>query len=63
MTAGLNSLDWFGELPPLRLVLLKFQDQAGEEQKGVDSWDKVVLYLDGKLGFKYPGAMSEGDCV
>lgn len=52
--AGLNAL---------KLALTKYKDENGEEQKGIGSWEQVVLYVDTdkEIAFKHPGVMTQGD--
>lgn len=49
----------------IKLSLMKYRDENGEEQKGIDGWEKVVLCVDGGEGvaFPYPGAMTQGECM
>jgi len=47
-------------LNALKLALMKYKDENGEEQKGIGSWEQVVFYSD-EGNFKFPGAMTQGD--
>ncbi len=47
------------------LPLIQYKDQNGESQKGIDSWEAVILYVDGEkdVQFPHPGAMKQGDIL
>lgn len=50
-------------LSALKLALTKYKDENGEEQKGIGSWEQVVLFIDSdkEIAFKHPGVMTQGD--